>query len=196
MLLALHCNGDRTLMFSSGTSFAASVLAANIESRAISCSPFLAAMIDEASSGSEVPTATMIRSRTPNPCAISTAPQTKMRELTIKSASRPPARRPHGGSAWRGHPAPAPSRFPAHPLSSVVAPPDGPAIRPPNTASNTMASRRVISPSQSCHGGISNRSCSTARVPCSSQHSEANVGARYAQVLAYRQEQLPRSQAL
>jgi hypothetical protein len=50
-----------------------------------------AAMTDEASSGSEVPTATMvrpmIRSLTPKPWAISTAPQTRMRELTMSSAS-------------------------------------------------------------------------------------------------------------
>lgn len=44
--------------------------------------------------------------------------------------------------------------------------------------------------------GISNRSYSTAHVLCSSQHSKANVGARYVQVLAYRPEQLPRSQVL
>lgn len=60
--------------------------------RAMSCSPFRAAITDDANSGSEVPIATMVRpmimSLTPKTRAISTAPQTSRRELAM-SSTRP-----------------------------------------------------------------------------------------------------------
>ena len=59
---------------------------------AISCSPLRVAMMEAASSGSDVPTAMTVRpitrSLTPRAWAISTAPQTSMRELAM-SSTRP-----------------------------------------------------------------------------------------------------------
>ena len=58
-------------------------------------------MSEEASSGREVPTATMVRpmikSLTPNPSAISTAPQTSRRELRINTSNPAISQKvPHG----------------------------------------------------------------------------------------------------
>ena len=58
---------------------------------AISCSPFRAAITEAASSGKEVPRATIvkpiIKSLTPNSTATPTAPQTSILELTINKIS-------------------------------------------------------------------------------------------------------------
>ena len=119
---------------------------------AISCSPFLAARIDEANSGSDVPTATMVKpmtkSLTPKSCAISTAPQTRIRELKMRK-SKPNTRKSKAffrdtgcGTAWSTSSAKASGSF-FNPLKKVQT------IRSANNKSKTAASNKENSKSRS-----------------------------------------------
>ena len=124
-----------------------------------SSSPLRAAATDEASSGSEVPTATMvrpmIRSLTPKPWAISTAPQTSTRELMTRSARSMISQKRMGrmgaaaSSSKEGAVAPSSVAEAAGAwffCSARTVQPTSAASR----TSSTMASTRVSWPSHSC----------------------------------------------